>query len=718
MDLFLAKLRNADKWRFWRNKMIGSTSGADSHADLRIESQNEGSLKRGVWGALSNPRTLLVFLGYYLGAKLGFALTFQPHPVSVLWPPNSLLLAVLLLSPSRLWWALILAAFPAHLLAEFQSGVPFKMNLCWFISNSFEALIGAASTRFLIGHRRCFDSLQTVAIFLLCGAFLAPFLSSFVDSAFVSLNHWGNQDYWGVWRMRFFSNVFATLILAPAILMWGTTRSTSLSGVSPQRAIEAGFAFLCLLSVSLAVFCQKTGPTIVPTFLYAPLPFLLWAAVRLGPLATSTSTLSVALLAIWGAVLGRGPFASHSPEQNALSIQVFFGVISITLLFLTTAVAEYGKAEERWVKKFRSSPDAMAFSHLENHEIGEVNEAWEKLFGYQRNEVIGQTWSDLNIYPSGPDRENLIAGISADNGFRNLELCLRSKTGDLIHTMVSADRDKIGNKHYLIITIRDITDHKRAEEVRQNLEHASRLALVGELTAMIAHQINQPLGAILCNADAAEMLLEPGKPPPNIGEIRRILSDIRKNDLRANETIRHLREFLRKREMEMEPLDLNETILEVTRLVTGDVLHRRIQVRSELARDLPFVFGDRVHLQQVLLNLLVNGMDAMKDTSESKRQLIVQTKRNDKDSIETAVTDFGNGIAPRNLSRIFESFFTTKPDGLGLGLSIARAIIEAHRGRIWAENNETGGATFRFTLPVATTPRSATAMDDRQVITF
>jgi len=168
----------------------------------------------------------------------------------------------------------------------------------------------------------------------------------------------------------------------------------------------------------------------------------------------------------------------------------------------------------------------------------------------------------------------------------------------------------------------------------------------------------------------------------------------------------------------MEPLDLNETILEVTRLVTGDVLHRRIQVRSELARDLPFVFGDRVHLQQVLLNLLVNGMDAMKDTSESKRQLIVQTKRNDKDSIETAVTDFGNGIAPRNLSRIFESFFTTKPDGLGLGLSIARAIIEAHRGRIWAENNETGGATFRFTLPVATTPRSATAMDDRQVITF
>jgi two-component system sensor kinase FixL len=692
--------------------MTGSISSADSKAGLRIESQNEGSLRIGVWPALFNPRTLLVFVGYYLGAKLGFALTFQPHPVSVLWPPNALLLAALLLSPARFWALLLLAAFPAHLLAEFQSGVPLKMNLCWFISNSCEAVIGAASTRFLIGHRRCFESLQTAAILFLCGAFLAPFLSSFVDSAFVSLNHWGDQDYWLVWRMRFCSNVFATLILAPVILMWGTARLRSSINVSPQRVIEAGVVFLCLVLVSLAVFCQKTGPTMVPTLLYAPLPFLWWAAVRFGPLATSTSTLSVALLAIWCAVQGRGPFASHSPEQNALSIQVFFGVSSITLLFLATAVAEHRKAEERFIKKFRSSPDAMAFSHLKNHQINEVNEAWEKLLGYQRNEAIGQSWSNLNIYASGPDREKLVAGLSAGNGFHDMELCLRTKTGGLRHTMVSADSDNIGYKHYLIITIRDVTDRKHAEEVRRNLDHVSRLAVVGELTAMIAHQVNQPLGAILCNADAAEMLLEPGKPLPNMSEIRQILSDIRKNDLRAEETIRHLRAFLRKREMQMEPLDLNETLSDVMQLVTGDAFHRGIQVRSELARDLPFVFGDQVHLQQVLLNLIVNGMDAMKDTSESKRQLMVRTERIDKESIEAAVTDSGHGIAPDNLSRIFESFFTTKPDGLGLGLSIARAIIEAHGGQIWVENNETGGATFRFTLQVATTPPNVTETED------
>src|ERR1700737_1379317 len=158
---------------------------------------------------------LLVFTAYYVGAKIGFALTFQPHPVSVLWPPNSILLAALLLTPVRVWWVILLAAFPAHLSAQLQSNVPPAMIFCWFISNSCEALIGAGCVRYLMERPVRFDRLRNVGIFIFFAAFLAPFLSSFVDAAFVAINHFGEDSYWQVWRIRCTSNVLAALTLLP-----------------------------------------------------------------------------------------------------------------------------------------------------------------------------------------------------------------------------------------------------------------------------------------------------------------------------------------------------------------------------------------------------------------------------------------------------------------------------------------------------------------------
>jgi signal transduction histidine kinase len=213
---------------------------------------------------------------------------------------------------------------------------------------------------------------------------------------------------------------------------------------------------------------------------------------------------------------------------------------------------------------------------------------------------------------------------------------------------------------------------------------------------MIAHEINQPLGAILSNAEAAEMLLESEKPA--LDEVRQILSDIRKNDLRADEAIRRIRDLLRKHETQMKPLDINKTISGVLRLVTGDALRRHVQIRKDLAHGLLPAIGDEIHLQQVLLNLIVNSMDAMDDTPESARRITIQTRPNGGDHIEISVMDCGCGIAPDKMPLIFESFFTTKQNGMGLGLSIARSIIEAHQGRLWVENNPGGGATFRFTV--------------------
>src|SRR5438477_7162347 len=161
---------------------------------------------------------LSVCLAYFLGAKIGFALTLWPHPVSVLWPPNSILLAALLLTPVRIWWVILLAALPAHLAAKLPSNVPPTMILCWFISNSCEALIGAGCVRYLIDRPVRFDRLRNVGIFCFFAAFLAPFLSSFLDSAFVAINQFGQDSYWQVWRIRFTSNVLATLTVVPFIV--------------------------------------------------------------------------------------------------------------------------------------------------------------------------------------------------------------------------------------------------------------------------------------------------------------------------------------------------------------------------------------------------------------------------------------------------------------------------------------------------------------------
>ncbi|HET7536112.1 MAG TPA: ATP-binding protein, partial [Candidatus Didemnitutus sp.] len=246
-----------------------------------------------------------------------------------------------------------------------------------------------------------------------------------------------------------------------------------------------------------------------------------------------------------------------------------------------------------------------------------------------------------------------------------------------------------------------ITDRKRAEEAQHNLAHASRLAIVGELTASIAHEINQPLGAILSNTDAAEMLLE--RPVPPLEEVRKILADIRKDDMRAGDIIAHLRALLRKRELEFHALNLNDVVLEVVRLTSPDIQRRRIKLDLQLAPDLPSIQGDRVHLQQVLLNLVVNAMDALQGLPSTARlHLNVSSSTTPQGEVEIVVSDTGHGIPPDRLSRIFDSFFTTKKDGMGLGLSMARSLIEIHHGTIVASNNPNGGATFRFKLPPRT----------------
>ena len=233
---------------------------------------------------------------------------------------------------------------------------------------------------------------------------------------------------------------------------------------------------------------------------------------------------------------------------------------------------------------------------------------------------------------------------------------------------------------------------------REELAHVTRVSTVGELTTSVAHELNQPLGAILSNAEAAEMLL--AAEPPALDEVRDILADIRKDDQRASEVIRRMRGLLRKHESALQSIEINETVEELLRLLSTDASTRKVAMKFERTANLPRVWCDPVHFQQVVLNLVLNGMEAMAGLAEEKRQIIVRTGPGDNGTVKIAVADSGPGIPVDSLPKLFEHFFTTKKDGMGMGLSIARTIVEAHHGQIWAENNSGAGATFYFTVPV------------------
>ncbi|HEX7771181.1 MAG TPA: MASE1 domain-containing protein, partial [Pyrinomonadaceae bacterium] len=262
------------------------------------------------------------------------------------WPPNSILFATLLLTPRRMWWFYLLAAFPAHLLVQINADIPTTMILCWFISNCSEALIGASVLRYLAGSDVRFDKTYHVWVFILA-SLLGPFLSSFIDSAFVELNQFGASPYWSVFRMRFFSNVLASLTLVPLIVTWRRADLPALKTMPWKRYLEAGLLVIGLVIVGVVSFSSRiVGGNPRSALLYLPLPFLLWAAIRFGPRGSSAALIVVSLFEIWGAIHGLGPFATETAEMNALSVQLFLILASMPLMFLAALIKEREKAQE------------------------------------------------------------------------------------------------------------------------------------------------------------------------------------------------------------------------------------------------------------------------------------------------------------------------------------------------------------------------------------
>jgi len=247
----------------------------------------------------------------------------------------------------------------------------------------------------------------------------------------------------------------------------------------------------------------------------------------------------------------------------------------------------------------------------------------------------------------------------------------------------------------------DVTATVRAEEalreMRLQLEHANRLATMGQLTASIMHEVNQPIGASVTNAQAALRWLD--GPKPDLEEARQALGRIVRDGHRAGAVVGRIRDLVKKAPPRKDLVEINSAIREIIEVARNEALKNGVSVHTELAEDLPFIHGDRVELQQVLLNLIINAVEAMRDMSEGPRDVLIMSAKTEADGVLVSVRDSGPGLAPAIRDSLFKAFQTTKPSGLGLGLSICRSIIESHGGRLWASANAPRGAVFQFTLP-------------------
>jgi hypothetical protein len=251
-------------------------------------------------------------------------------------------------------------------------------------------------------------------------------------------------------------------------------------------------------------------------------------------------------------------------------------------------------------------------------------------------------------------------------------------------------------------TLMDVTERRRAEEERQALAHANRIATMGQLTASIAHEVNQPITTARNNAASALRFLS--RIPPDLEEVREALGCVLNDVDRAGDVIAGIRKLIQKAPAPRgDRLDINEAIREVIVLTRGEALKNGVSVRMQLAEGLPIIQGDRVQLQQIVLNLILNAVEAMNSVDDGRRELSISTERRRADEVLVAVRDSGPGIDPEQLERVFDSFYTSKPSGMGLGLAICRSIVDAHEGRLWADANEPKGVVLQFTLPAGNT---------------
>lgn len=649
---------------------------------------------------------LLTAAAYWLGTQIGLWLTPEELVVSVMWPPNALLLAVLLLAPVRQWPLYVLAVLPVHLITQGWYGVPLLTSVGWFVTNVSEAVIGASLLQRLRPPRELFQTFVGVLIFFGIAVSGVTALTSFFDAAVVVGTGVG-EGYWSVWCHRFASNSLAMLTIVPPIVTIGSGSVTRFRFVRPARYVEAGLLALAALFVVNLLFARHaTAQASIPELTYTILPLMFWAAVRFGPTGVSILQLFSTAAILWTALT-----SSIGSLDDVLALQMFLLMLNGLSLSLAVVIGESRRFQSLHSAVLRSMRNAVAIIGSDGVVL-DANDAWNAAVrSPERGRLDGvAVHSNYLAYHRLNARRDanaatLVAGLEAIlTGNRTLfemEYVCRSdeETKWFSMTVVPLWGDQRGT----VITHTDITRRKQEDAetlgLREELAHAGRIMTMGMLSATLTHEMSQPLAAILANAQTARRLSARNEPGDS-REVDVILSDVVSASRRAGSILQRLRTWFSNGRHESERLGLNDVATDVIEILRADLIRRGVTLTQRLSPELPVIAGDRVQLQQVVLNLILNACDAMRDNPPGDRHVLVMTAPCD-EGVSLSVEDIGTGIAPDLLTAVFEPFVTTKSTGLGLGLALCRSIVHAHEGQLIAENNSSRGVTFRCTLPLA-----------------
>ena len=677
--------------------------------DAGPEGRSAGALLRTVCYVLASA------ICYYVATQIAWALTFPDSKVSLFFPPHAVLVCILLVVPVRHWWAYVLAAAGAHFLATQQAQWPPLYALTCEAFDALQNVSTAAGIRILIKSPLKAITLRDAILFVLVAVVLVPFGTAFWGASFTVSYGFGTR-YWIEWRNLGISNAVTAVVLIPAFLLGGHQLFVKRTRPRPsRRALEAVLVGACTVVLGIFVFDNTpAGPTNSPALLYTPIPLLIWAALRFGLGGISVSMLLITVQAIWGTMRGHGPFLEQTPAENALALQLFLLVTATPLMLLAVVIEE----ERRSKEALRESANLMGLAA----EAGNLamwvwdvssNDVWmtergRSLFGLKQDARLDFEAVVDRVHPEDrAARDGAIKQALQTRGNYEMEYRVQQADGMTrwIHGRGRCVEPADGSGSKLFGVSMDVTARKQSEasaaQKRAELEHVARVATLGELTATLTHELQQPLAAIGANSYVGVRLLD--APEPDLQKLRSALDDICEVTERAGEVIGGLRDMLKRDSTAagVSNVDVNDAIRIVERITHGDANLHQVTVHLDLSPDVRPIKGHSVQLQQVILNLMLNAFSAMSETGlDGARRLVVRTNSTDESNVRIELQDSGTGIAAEQLESIFDPFITSKPEGLGMGLSICRSIIERHGGTISAANNPDRGATFSITLPI------------------
>ena len=609
----------------------------------------------------------------YLATRIAWLLTFPGSQVSLFYPPHAVLVSILLLVPTRHWWAYLLSGAAAHFIATQLDQWPMALALQSEAFDALKAVLTAAGIRLFIKSPLHLVSLREALLFVLIAVILVPF----------GISLWVAPD-WTAWRELGISNAVTTIVLVPVILIGVHLFRTGIKATG-ARIFEAFLLAACIAAVAW----------FAPEIFYMFIPLLIWAALRFGLGGMSASVLLITLMLMWGAAPG-------------MSLQLFILFAGTPLLLLAVAIDD----ERRSKEALRVSEQRMNLA-AESAQLAlwdwdlTSDVVWvqdQGLFGFPPDAPVDHATLGGSVHPDDEAvREAAIQRALENGGHYESEFRVILADGSVrwIAARGRSPTPGSGKPERILGIAIDITRQKKgAEEAqlqREELAHLSRVATMSALSGSLAHELNQPLTSILGNTHAGQSIVS--KDEPDVAELREIFADIDSSASRAGEIIERLRTLLRRGHVALQPVDVKENLEELLRLTRTDLIARGVSVSNLSTGDLPAAMADRVQLQQILLNLIHNACDAMQLNPPEDRRITLTTAV-EQNELRIGVLDCGIGL-PDDVESLFQPFHSTKEGGLGMGLSICRTLVSAHGGRLWAEKRPGRGAAFYVALPLA-----------------